>query len=63
MLSQAGSSPLGLSMFHTPSPARRAHPAGFSMAFCDSSVRHIPFNIDVNVHQALLVRDDGKIGN
>lgn len=40
-----------------------AHPAGFSLAFCDGSVRHIPFNIDVVVHQVMLVRDDGKVGN
>jgi prepilin-type N-terminal cleavage/methylation domain-containing protein/prepilin-type processing-associated H-X9-DG protein len=40
-----------------------AHPGGFSMAFCDGSVRHVPFNTDVNLHQAMLVRDDGKVGN
>ena len=25
--------------------------------------RHIPFNIDQTVHQAILVRDDGKVAN
>jgi prepilin-type N-terminal cleavage/methylation domain-containing protein/prepilin-type processing-associated H-X9-DG protein len=37
-----------------------AHPAGFNMAFCDGSVRHVPFSIDVNLHTASLLREDGK---
>ena len=37
-----------------------AHPSGFSMVYCDGSVRHVPFSIDVTVHTQTLLRDDGK---
>ncbi|WP_254513296.1 DUF1559 domain-containing protein [Anatilimnocola floriformis] len=36
------------------------HPGGFSMVFCDGSVRHIPFSIDTIVHKQTLLRDDGN---
>ncbi|MBN1908139.1 MAG: DUF1559 domain-containing protein [Pirellulales bacterium] len=37
-----------------------AHVAGFNMAFCDSSVTFIPYEIDPTLHQYLGVRDDGR---
>lgn len=38
-----------------------AHPSGFMMVYCDGSVRHVTFNIDQVMHQALLLRADGKV--
>ena len=37
-----------------------AHPAGFSMAMCDSSVRSLSYDIDVNAYALLGNRDDGQ---
>jgi prepilin-type N-terminal cleavage/methylation domain-containing protein len=37
-----------------------AHPSGFSMVYCDGSVRHMPFNVDPNVHTQILLRNDGN---
>ncbi|QDU31299.1 hypothetical protein ETAA8_64520 [Anatilimnocola aggregata] len=37
-----------------------AHPGGFLMAFCDGSVRLIPFNISATAHQQTLLRGDGN---
>lgn len=37
-----------------------AHPAGFYMAMCDSSVRSMSYDIDVNAYQLLGNRDDGQ---
>jgi prepilin-type N-terminal cleavage/methylation domain-containing protein/prepilin-type processing-associated H-X9-DG protein len=35
------------------------HPAGATMAFCDGSVRHIIYNIDLNTHTNLCHKSDG----
>ncbi|WP_168205300.1 DUF1559 domain-containing protein [Bythopirellula goksoeyrii] len=37
-----------------------AHPSTFHMAFCDGSVKAIPFDIDPRVHKNLGARDDGQ---
>ena len=37
-----------------------AHPAGFHMAFCDGSVKKIPFEINPTVHMQLGHRSDGQ---
>ncbi|MDX1945655.1 MAG: DUF1559 domain-containing protein [Pirellulaceae bacterium] len=37
-----------------------AHPAGFNMAFCDGSVRMIPYTIDVTPYERLGNRGDGN---
>ena len=36
-----------------------AHPSGFQMVFCDGSVHHVPFGVDLQVHQNLANRRDG----
>ena len=36
-----------------------AHYSGFHMAFCDGHVQHIPFSINLTVHQELCNRQDG----
>jgi prepilin-type processing-associated H-X9-DG protein len=38
-----------------------AHPSGINMAFCDGSVRHIPFTISQAAHSALGHRSDGRV--
>jgi prepilin-type N-terminal cleavage/methylation domain-containing protein/prepilin-type processing-associated H-X9-DG protein len=37
-----------------------AHPSNSNMVFCDGSVHAIPYTVDLQVHQALANRSDGK---
>jgi prepilin-type N-terminal cleavage/methylation domain-containing protein/prepilin-type processing-associated H-X9-DG protein len=37
------------------------HQGGFFMAFCDGHVQRIFYNVDINVHRALCVRNDGIV--
>ena len=37
------------------------HPGGFQVVFCDGSVRGIPYNIELRVHQQLANREDGCV--
>ena len=37
-----------------------AHAGKFQMAFCDGSVRGISYDIDLQLHENLIVRDDGN---
>ncbi len=41
-------------------PFGSAHAVGFNMAFCDGSVRTIPYSIDLLAHMYLSSRNDGK---
>jgi prepilin-type processing-associated H-X9-DG protein len=38
-----------------------AHDSGFNMMFCDGSVRHINYDVDMATHRGLGNRKDGVI--
>ncbi len=38
-----------------------AHSSGFNMAFCDGSIHHIRYGVDINIHMALGNRKDGLV--
>lgn len=38
-----------------------AHAGGFFMAFCDGHVQRVFYNVDINVHRAFCVRNDGIV--
>ena len=38
-----------------------AHPGAFNMSMCDGSVRSIGYDIDLETHRVLGVRDDGIV--
>ncbi|HBO44065.1 MAG TPA: hypothetical protein DD670_09055 [Planctomycetaceae bacterium] len=38
-----------------------AHPGGFNMVFCDGSIHTISYEIDLELHRRLGVRDDGDV--